>query len=87
MEGSMGEVVDYRGPAKGSAGGVQPMALRIGPAVAASGLSRSAIYREAAKGNIVLLKLGRTTLVDMATVRTFLANLPRASVRSTAPAA
>lgn len=85
----MGEVVDYRGATKATLerAGVQPMALRIGPAVAASGLSRSAIYREAAKGNIVLLKLGRTTLVDMATVRTFLASLPRASVRSTAPAA
>lgn len=65
----------------------ETLAAPILVAVAASGLSRSAIYREAAKGNIVLLQLGRTTLVDMASARTFLASLPRASVRSTAPAA
>lgn len=45
------------------------------------GLSVPTLYREAGKGNIVLLKYGRTTLVDMASLRAFLAGLPRASIR------
>ena len=45
------------------------------------GLSIPSLYREASKGNIVLLKYGRTTLVDMASLREFLARLPRASIR------
>jgi hypothetical protein len=56
------------------------LAGTIRTATAVSGLSRSAIYREAARGNIVLLKLGRTTLVDMESVRAFLAGLPRAAI-------
>ena len=60
---------------------IEPMALPVLAAVAVSGLSRSAIYREAGAGHIKLLKLGRTTLVDMATVRTFLARLPAAQIR------
>jgi hypothetical protein len=56
----------------------QPLAQRIAEASSISGLSRSGIYREAANGRIVLLKHGRTTLVDMASLRAFLASLPRA---------
>lgn len=41
------------------------------------GLSRSAIYRAAAEGKIVLRKLGRTTLVDMASARAFIESLPK----------
>jgi len=54
---------------------------RIPMAVAISGLSRSAIYRAAGEGRIKLVKAGRTTLVDMASVRAFLASLPRAPIR------
>jgi hypothetical protein len=61
---------------------VVPLALPVPAAMAASGLSRSAIYREAGRGNIRLLKLGRTTLVDMASVRAFLATLPVAPIRA-----
>ncbi len=61
---------------------VEPLALPVAAAMVASGLSRSSIYREAGRGNIRLLKLGRTTLVDMASVRAFLANLPVAPIRA-----
>lgn len=45
-----------------------------------SGLSRSAIYREAGNGRIRLVKLGRSTLVCMASVRAFLDALPPARI-------
>jgi len=40
------------------------------------GLSRSGLYRLAAEGRIRLVKLGCRTLVDAASVRRFLAELP-----------
>jgi hypothetical protein len=61
--------------------GAEPLALPIPQAMAVTGLSRSAVYREAGRGNIKLLKLGRTTLVCMASARAFLASLPCASIR------
>jgi hypothetical protein len=61
---------------------LEPLALPILAAVAVSGLSRSAIYREAGAGRIRLMKLGRSTLVDMASVRAFLACLPAAQIRA-----
>jgi hypothetical protein len=48
------------------------------------GLSRSAIYRAAAAGHITLKKLGRTTLVDMASARAFIDSLPKAEIRRAA---
>ncbi len=65
----------------GSPAGVEPLALPIPQAMAVTGLSRSGIYREAARDNIVLIKHGRTTLVWMPSARAFLASLPRASIR------
>jgi hypothetical protein len=56
--------------------------LSQGPAVL--GLSRSAIYRAAAEGKIVLKKLGRTTLVDMESARAFIDSLPKAEIRRAA---
>jgi hypothetical protein len=41
------------------------------------GISRSTIYREWKKGNIVLFKCGKATLIDDASARAFLASLPR----------
>ncbi len=64
---------------------LQPLALPVPKAVQVTGLSRSAIYRAAGEGAIVLLKVGRSTLVDMATARAFLAGLPRAAVRRRSP--
>lgn len=63
---------------------VSPLTIPLPQAPAATGLSRSAIYRAAGEGKIRLLKNGRSTLVDMASVRTFLANLPSATVRTAA---
>lgn len=53
--------------------------LRDAPAV--TGLSRSAIYREAAAGRLVLLKYRRTTLLCMDSARRYLAALPKATVK------
>jgi hypothetical protein len=61
---------------------IEPLALPIAVAVAVSGLSRSAIYREAGAGQIKLLKLGRSTLVEMASVRALLSSLPAARIRA-----
>ena len=60
---------------------MEPLALPIQQAQVVTGLSRSGIYREAGRGNIVLIKHGRTTLVWMPSARAFLASLPRASIR------
>jgi len=74
--------VQRRTKTDGRASSIEPLALSIRAAVAVSGLSRSAIYREAGVGNIKLLKLGRTTLVEMKSVRAFLAGLPAARIRA-----
>ena len=50
-------------------------------AVALYGLSRSTLYREPGKGNIVMRKAGRTTLVCLASLRAFVAALPEARIR------
>jgi hypothetical protein len=63
-------------------GEIEPLAVPLPHAPAITGLSRSAIYRAAAEGKITLLKCGRSTLVDMASVRAFLASLPRAEIRA-----
>ena len=80
---------DYYARLRGASGGtpshdpdtLQPLALPLAEAVQVTGLSRSAIYRAAGEGTIVLLKVGRSTLVDMASARAFLAGLPRAEIR------
>lgn len=46
------------------------------------GIPRSTQYRLAAAGHIRMIKLGRTTLVDFASVRAFLASAPAAALRS-----
>lgn len=71
-----------RATAQRHSANIEPLALPIPAAVAMSGLSRSAIYREAGAGRIRLMKLGRTTLVDMASVRAFLSELPTAQIRA-----
>jgi hypothetical protein len=65
---------------------LQPLALPMARAVAWSGLSRSTIYRMAAQGRVRLLKCGRSTLVDAASLRAVVAALPPAAVRSGAKA-
>lgn len=46
------------------------------------GIPRSTQYRLAAAGHIRMMKLGRTTLVDFASVRAFLDGAPPAALRS-----
>ena len=50
-------------------------------------VSRSEIYRQAAKGNLKLIKAGRSTLLCMESARAFLAALPPAQVGGAKPAA
>ena len=46
------------------------------------GIPRSTLYRLAAAGHVRMVKLGRTTLVDFASVRAFLASAPAVALRS-----
>lgn len=70
-----------------SGAGIEPLAVRIPDACRLSGFRRSEIYRRAGLGEIVLLKIGRTTVVDMASLRAAVAALPRASIRAPKQAA
>jgi len=69
-------------PATGSSAtlALWPSHAPILDAAELSGLSRSALYREAGAGRIRMVKLGRSTLVDMASVRDFLDALPPARI-------
>ena len=53
--------------------------LPCAPAV--FGLSRSALYRLAASGEVRMVKIASRTLVDAASVRKYLATLPRVQLR------
>ncbi len=57
-----------------------PIMARIPQAQALSGLSRSALYRLAAERQVRFVKHGSNTMVDMASVRDFLASLPAAAI-------
>ena len=63
---------------------VEPMVVPLPDAPVVFGLSRSAIYRAAAAGQITLMKMGRSTLVDTASVRNYLNSLPRLTPKSAA---
>jgi hypothetical protein len=52
------------------------IAVPLPKAPAILGISRSGLYRAAALGEIVLMKHGRATLVDMASARAYLLRLP-----------
>ena len=60
-----------------------PLALRMPEATRTSGLSRSEIYRRAGRGEIILLKSGRSTLVEYHSLRRAVASLPRAVIKGT----
>ncbi len=63
---------------------IKPAEARAGftvaGAVAWSGLSRSALYREAGAGRLIFRKVGRTTIVDGASLAALVASLPVASI-------
>ena len=60
---------------------VEPIAVRLPEATRISGFSRSELYRRAARGEIVFLKCGASTLVDVGSLRAAVASLPRAVIR------
>ena len=60
---------------------IDPVALPIADAVTFSGLSRSAVYRELANGNLHAIKSGSRTLVLVESIRSYLASLPAATFR------
>ncbi len=67
-----------------SSGGepLEPLAVRLPEAARISGFSRSELYRRAARGEIIFLKSGATTLVDIVSLRAAVASLPRATIKS-----
>lgn len=64
---------------------IVPEMVPLPKAPAIFGLSRSHLYRLAAAGEIRLVKAASRTLVDAASVRTFLASLPPAVIGKAAP--
>jgi hypothetical protein len=63
------------------AGLTELLALRLADATAVSGLSRSSLYRYAAAGRLILKKSGSVTLVDAASLRQLIADLPILEIR------
>jgi hypothetical protein len=57
------------------------LAVRLPEATHLSGFSRSELYRRAARGEIIFLKCGTTTLVELESLRVAVASLPRASIK------
>ena len=68
-------------PARQLACQLELLAFRLPDATAVSGLSRSSIYRYAAAGRLILKKAGSATLVDAASLRQLIADLPVLAVR------
>ena len=64
-----------------------PLAVPMPKAPAWCGLSRTRLYRLAGEGKIRLIKAGKATLVDCASVKAFLAAAPVATIRSDREAA
>jgi hypothetical protein len=67
-----------------SAPAVEPATVAFSMAPAFTGASRNTLYRLAARGEITLIKVGRATLLDVASWREFIARQPRASIRAAA---
>ena len=53
-----------------------PVTCRIADAVRMFGLSRATLYRLAAAGSVRLIKVGRRSLLDVASMQRHLAALP-----------
>jgi hypothetical protein len=62
----------------------EPLALRITEAVRVSGFSRSRLYLMAARGEIIFLKCGKAVLVEYASLKAAIQNLPRAAIKEAA---
>ena len=64
---------------------ITPEMVPLPRAPAVFGLSRSGLYRLAAEGRVRMVKMGARTLVDAASVRTFLAGLPAVRIGGPKP--
>jgi hypothetical protein len=56
---------------------IEPIALRLADATAVSGFSRSKLYLLAAQEKVVFLKSGGRILVEFASLKAAIAQLPR----------
>lgn len=65
----------------------EPLTVSLQDAPAFTGLSRSTLYRLAAGGDIALIKVGRCTLLDVASWKRYLARQPNAVIRGDRPRA
>lgn len=61
----------------------ETLAVSLKKACDMTGVSRSTFYRLVGAGRVRLLKVGRRSLVDMASLRAFLAAAPLAEIRAT----
>jgi hypothetical protein len=59
-----------------------PEYARISDVVNLYGVTRTRLYEEAGAGNIRMVKFGRQTLVDLASLRAFMQCLPEAKIRT-----
>jgi excisionase family DNA binding protein len=58
---------------------LEPLAVPIPIACQLTSLARSSIYREIANGNLIAVKSGKRTLIPMANIKSWLAQLPHIS--------
>jgi hypothetical protein len=57
---------------------------RIRDAAAWAGIGRSSLYKKTASGDVRIQKMGSRTLVELASLKTMLANLPEGILRNPA---
>ncbi len=60
----------------------EPLAVRLDEAERLCGLDRVTLYRINARGELIFRKVGRRTLVDFASLRRYLDQLPEMRGRS-----
>jgi hypothetical protein len=65
----------------GSVAQFERLAVRLPEATYITGFSRSELYRRAARGEVIFLKSGNTTLVDVPSLQAAVASLPRAVIK------
>ena len=66
-------------------GALEPLAISIPQAMAATGESRSQVYVHIARGEYEAIKSGSRTLIVYESVKRYFAKLPRAVIKAPAP--
>jgi hypothetical protein len=64
-------------------GSPDPLAVRIPEACRLTGWSRSEFYRRAGRGEVIVVKAGRSSLVLFDSLRAAIESLPRAEIKGT----